>query len=394
MEYIKIKDLDVQISDGNYSSKYPNSSEFISSGIPFIRCNNFFNNSITNKDMYYISKEKHSELLKGHLKTNDVLISTRGNIGQVVIVPEKYNDANINAQIVLLRPGKTLDCRYLMWSLKSGYVQKQMEQNQTGSALKQLPVKRLSEIKVPIEMDINIQKNIADKLDKIFTMINLKKEEMKKIDELIKSQFVEMFGNIKTNDKKWNVYSNLLNYCVFNPKKNEIAEVNKDTMVTFLPMQNVSVDGVINYSIEKKISEVWKGFTYFKENDVLFAKITPCMENGKGAVAKKLKNGIGFGTTEFHVIRPNKEINSVWLYHVLADKDFRKEAGENMTGSAGQKRVPITFLENYKLAIPPIELQNKFAQIVEQIDKQKFEFENSLKKLEELQASLMQEYFG
>lgn len=191
MEYIKIKDLDVQISDGNYSSKYPNSSEFISSGIPFIRCNNFFNNSITDKDMYYISKEKHSELLKGHLKTNDVLISTRGNIGQVVIVPEKYNDANINAQIVLLRPGKALDCRYLMWSLKSGYVQKQMEQNQTGSALKQLPVKRLSEIKVPIEMDINIQKNIADKLDKVFTMINLKKEEMKKIDELIKSQFVK-----------------------------------------------------------------------------------------------------------------------------------------------------------------------------------------------------------
>lgn len=243
-------------------------------------------------------------------------------------------------------------------------------------------------------VDINSQMMIVNKLDKINNLIDCRKKEIEKCDNLIKSQFVEMFGNIKTNDKKWNVYSNLLNYCVFNPKKNEIAEVNKDTMVTFLPMQNVSVDGVINYSIEKKISEVWKGFTYFKENDVLFAKITPCMENGKGAVAKKLKNGIGFGTTEFHVIRPNKEINSVWLYHVLADKDFRKEAGENMTGSAGQKRVPITFLENYKLAIPPIELQNKFAQIVEQIDKQKFEFENSLKKLEELQASLMQEYFG
>ena len=243
-------------------------------------------------------------------------------------------------------------------------------------------------------VDINSQMMIVNKLDKINNLIDCRKKEIEKCDNLIKSQFVEMFGNIKTNDKKWNVYSNLLNYCVFNPKKNEIAEVNKDTMVTFLPMQNVSVDGVINYSIEKKISEVWKGFTYFKENDVLFAKITPCMENGKGAVAKKLKIGIGFGTTEFHVIRPNKEINSVWLYHVLADKDFRKEAGENMTGSAGQKRVPITFLENYKLAIPPIELQNKFAQIVEQIDKQKFEFENSLKKLEELQASLMQEYFG
>lgn len=77
--------------------------------------------------MYYISKQKHSELLKGHLKTNDILISTRGNIGQIVCVPEEYNDANINAQIVLLRPGKTINNRYLMWLLKSNHVQKQIK---------------------------------------------------------------------------------------------------------------------------------------------------------------------------------------------------------------------------------------------------------------------------
>ena len=190
MEHIKIKDLDLSISDGNYSSKYPNSNEFLKVGIPFIRCNNFDNNSITDKDMYYISKEKHSELLKGHLKTNDVLISTRGNIGQIVIVPSKYDDANINAQIVLLRSGKSLYSRYLMWSLKSNYVQKQIQQNQTGSALKQLPVKKLIEIKIPFESNIEIQKNIANKFDALFNMINNKKNQIQKCDELIKSQFV------------------------------------------------------------------------------------------------------------------------------------------------------------------------------------------------------------
>lgn len=181
-----------------------------------------------------------------------------------------------------------------------------------------------------------------------------------------------MFGNVYTNDKEWNMYDKIGNHCILNPKKNEISEINKKTLITFLPMQNVSICGEIDYSIEKTIDDVWKGFTYFKDNDVLFAKITPCMENGKGAVVRKLKNGIGFGTTEFHVIRPKKEINSTWIYYVLADKKFRNNAEKNMTGSAGQKRVPISFIENYKISIPPIELQNKFASIVEQIDKQKF----------------------
>ena len=181
-----------------------------------------------------------------------------------------------------------------------------------------------------------------------------------------------MFGNVYINDKKWNVYDKIGNHCILNPKKNEISEINKNTLITFLPMQNVSVYGELDYSIERTIREVWKGFTYFRDDDVLFAKITPCMENGKGAVARKLKNGIGFGTTEFHVIRPKKEINSIWIYYVLADKKFRSNAEKNMTGSAGQKRVPISFIENYKISIPPIELQNKFADIVEQIDKQKF----------------------
>ena len=322
-------------------------------------------------------------------ENSTVLITCRGATCGNVHLSKPFSYINGNAMSLdNLDESKCLK-EYLYYYLKGT----DLSNSISGSAQPQITIQGLKKINVNL-YDIDTQNKIIKILSRIERLIACKKEEIDNMNLLIKSQFVEMFGNIKTNDKKWNVYSNLLNYCVFNPKKNEIAEVNKDTMVTFLPMQNVSVDGVINYSIEKKISEVWKGFTYFKENDVLFAKITPCMENGKGAVAKKLKNGIGFGTTEFHVIRPNKEINSVWLYHVLADKDFRKEAGENMTGSAGQKRVPITFLENYKLAIPPIELQNKFAQIVEQIDKQKFEFENSLKKLEELQASLMQEYFG
>ena len=96
------------------------------------------------------------------------------------------------------------------------------------------------------------------------------------------------------------------------------------------------------------------------------------MENGKGAVAVDLYNGIGFGSTEFHVLRPIKNMsNPYWLYTLAAFKLFRKEAAANMTGSAGQRRVPARYLENYKVTLPPIELQRRFADFVTQVDKSK-----------------------
>ena len=122
----------------------------------------------------------------------------------------------------------------------------------------------------------------------------------------------------------------------------------------------------------KEYDEVKTGFTYFAENDVLFAKITPCMENGKGAVAKGLHNGIGFGSTEFHVLRPiSGKTDPYWIYTLTAFSQFRMDAASNMTGSAGQRRVPASFLENFRVSLPPIALQEQFAAFVEQTDKSK-----------------------
>ena len=98
------------------------------------------------------------------------------------------------------------------------------------------------------------------------------------------------------------------------------------------------------------------------------------MENGKGCVARKLKNQIGFGSTEFHVLRPIENIStSEWLYRLTTFKSFRKDAENNMTGSAGQRRTPKEFFDKYKVGLPPIDLQNDFASFVQQIDKSKFE---------------------
>ena len=174
-----------------------------------------------------------------------------------------------------------------------------------------------------------------------------------------------------SDDFGWGLVS-LGSVCRINPKKSQDSRLGSGIEVSFVPMPAVTEHGEIDVTTIKEYDEVKTGFTYFAENDVLFAKITPCMENGKGAVAKGLRNGIGFGSTEFHVLRPiSGETNPYWIYMLTAFSQFREDAANNMTGSAGQRRVPASYLENYRVAVPPIELQEQFATFVEQTDKSK-----------------------
>lgn len=162
--------------------------------------------------------------------------------------------------------------------------------------------------------------------------------------------------------------------CQVNPKKGQDKRLVSGLTVSFVPMPAVSDKGEIDPSETREYDTVKTGFTYFAENDVLFAKITPCMENGKGAVARGLYNGIGFGSTEFHVLRPiSGKANPYWLYMLTAFSQFREDAANNMTGSAGQRRVPASFLENYRVSVPPMGLQEQFADYVKQVDKSKFD---------------------
>ena len=213
------------------------------------------------------------------------------------------------------------------------------------------------------------QAKIANVFGKIDYFIKKEKEQLINLDKLVKSRFVELFLQANESFPK----KKLGECTVINPKKSMDTRLKEDLIVSFVPMASVGEDGSIDTSEKKLYREVKSGFTYFIEGDVLFAKITPCMENGKGAVAINLYNGIGFGSTEFHVIRPLEGFtNPVWLYNLSVSKKFRLEAEANMTGSAGQKRTPASFLQNYEIKLPPIELQNQFADFAEQVDKSKF----------------------
>lgn len=183
--------------------------------------------------------------------------------------------------------------------------------------------------------------------------------------------------------------------CTINPPKKQQQHLYNNQLVSFIAMSDVTENGGINVNNEKPYSEVSSGFSYFIENDVLFAKITPCMENGKRAIARGLINGLGVGSTEFHVFRPNTEfVTSDWIYRIISTSKFRKSAERHMTGSAGQKRVPKNFLDDVLIPLPSLEMQKKIAEVLdmaqELIDKRKRQIEL----LDKFLQSLFIEMFG
>ena len=179
--------------------------------------------------------------------------------------------------------------------------------------------------------------------------------------------------------------------CSINPKS---ARYDDDFEVSFIPMQSVGETGTIDTSMVKPYFEVKKGYTGFIEGDVLFAKITPCMENGKGAIAAGLCNGVGYGSTEFHVLRPSESITAKWLYYLTSWDVFRKECERNMTGSAGQKRVPAKYLESYRVHVPSHSEQVRITTILDRICEQIRLHEEMLTEFDRLVKSRFIEMFG
>ena len=181
----RVSEFGFDISDGNYSAKYPKASEFKASGVPFIRANNLKNMTVNDKDMRFISEELHSELKKGHLKKDDILITNRGDIGQTALVPDKFVDSNINAQIVRINTNNRLNKLYLFYFLRLNSIQNQIQNMQTGSALKQLPVNRLNQIEIYYP-STKIQSLIGETLldiDKEILSIETKKEKYQAIKQ-------------------------------------------------------------------------------------------------------------------------------------------------------------------------------------------------------------------
>ncbi|HEB9420691.1 TPA: N-6 DNA methylase [Campylobacter coli] len=391
---------------------------------------------------------------KGIVKQFDILICKDGALtGKIAMVRNEFirKSAMINEHIFLLRCDNIAKQKYLFYILHSYSGQQALKSKITGSAQGGINKTNLESILIP-NADFEIQKQIVAECEKVEEQYNTIRMSVEEYQNLIKAMlqkcgiiednqeyelnsilenlqkleskldfnllfsFIDDFTNARQEDLKkfkefvknikaildtllispkdgWKRIS-LKNeqYIELNPSKKEISKLDENMLVSFIEMASVSDKGYIQSKIDRSLNEVRKGYTYFIENDILIAKITPCMENGKCAIAKNLTNNIGFGSTEFHIFRAKTGLDSSFLFYNLNQQNIREKAALAMTGASGHKRVPISFYENLTISLPPLEIQEKIVQNIELVEQQ-IDFLNlKLEFLEKEKEKILQKY--
>ncbi|HZJ83095.1 MAG TPA: N-6 DNA methylase, partial [Clostridia bacterium] len=241
------------------------------------------------------------------------------------------------------------------------------------------------------------------KMDLENTMIPLldKTEQEKLIDVLLNYQtiidsansIIKKYRPILPRSSDWD-YKRIGDIATINPSRTSISSLKDDSLVSFVPMSTINENNIFFESNEVREKEkVYSGYTYFEEQDVLLAKITPSFENGKGGVAINLKQGIGFGSTELFVIRANKSlVLPEWIYYNLNSKEFLLNGEKAMTGTSGRQRVPKEFVENYLIPVPPLDEQDNIVKSLlaerDYINNNKLLIESLERKIKEVVTNL------
>lgn len=255
-----------------------------------------------------------------------------------------------------------------------------------GPSQKNIDMELFKKFKVPVP-PISVQQEIVSEIEKIeneYISLTISIETYKnKIEDIFNENVI-----ISKSPKE-----KIRMLVEANPSKTELNSYSKDSLISFIEMANISNGGYIINKVDRKLSDVRNGsYTYFLENDIILAKITPCMENGKCAIARGLTNGIGMGSSEFHILRCGDKINNKYLFTYLNRNVIRKEAEQNMTGASGHRRVPITFYENLDIPLPTLDEQKDIVKEIEKYEKKILQAKNNINDLEEKKKKILEKY--
>lgn len=266
-----------------------------------------------------------------------------------------------------------------------------LESKFKGAGLKHISKDGLESILLP-DIEMEEQARICNIMDKVYSEITIKKNEIRKLDLLTKSQFVEMFGNINDNKNDYEIkeLSEVFEFIKDGTHSTPTYTDDKINGIKFLSAKDVT-KGTINWKnikyIPLELHEQLVKRVKPQKDDILLAK------NGTTGVCAKVDTDDVFDIyVSLALLRPKEGVSTDYLVHAI-NNDVTKEQFDRSLKGVGVPNLHLGEIKKVKIIVPPIELQNKFVDIVEEIDKQKFEFEKSIKKLEELQAALMQEYF-
>ena len=381
---MKLKDIG-EIITGNTPSK-KNDEYYSSKDILFIKPGDIEENYITSLKN---SEEYISEKARGKAKIlpeGAVLVTCIGTIGKVGILEK---EATCNQQINAIIPNDKVISKYLAYLIQSK--QKILKLKANAPVVPIINKKDFSEIEINICNKDN-QIKIVKQLDLLKKIIDRRKKQIEELDNIIKSQFVEMFGTPFINEKSWQ--NGHIKDLVSEVRYGTSKPANKNGKYKYLRMNNITYEGKLDLSNLKYIdiseNEIEKYTT--KNGDILFNRTNSRELVGKTCVYNLNEKMVIAG---FVIrVRTNSSANPYFISTYLNTKYLKNKLYNICKNASGQSNINAQELQNIEIYIPPIELQNKFADFVKVIDKQKFEIEKSLKEMENLYNSLMDEYFG
>ncbi len=376
--------------------------QYSKEGVQFLTVTNILEGAVDIDNVKkYISRSEYDRTYKHFtLNKGDIVTACSGGSWGKSAIFDKDDRLILNTSTLRLRFFSDFGFnKYLYFLTKLQYFKDSLSKYTTGQQ-PNYGYYHYSRIPVPLPPLLE-QKRIVEILDEVFATIDKAKANIEKnllnVKELFESYLENVFAN---NTEGW-VHKKLNDVFEIKPPKVEAkSKLRENESVTFLPMEDLNV---LNYEIkpikERKLKEVINGYTYFANDDVLLAKITPCFENGKIGIAKNLINGIGFGSSEYIVFRKKDEVIPEYLYFFLSRNSFRDEGSKRMTGAVGHKRVPKEFIEEYVIPFPKSKKEqlvvvNKLNQLDVEIKKLLEHYQHKLDNLEELQKSVLQRAFN
>lgn len=362
----------------------------VEKGIPLIRIRDI-KNGISTETNFNGQYDKKYEV-----KAGDLLI---GMDGEFACYEWKGDTALLNQRVCRLQEfSDRVYSRFLFYGINK-YL-KAIEDDTAYATVKHISSRQIENIEIPLPA-LSEQKRIVELLDEAFAAIDKAKTNVEKNLQNAKELFESYLQNVFANKGEDWEEKRLSEVFEIKPSKSEARnKFSENDLVSFLPMEDLNVLAYeIKSTKEKKFKEVVGSYTYFSNEDVLLAKITPCFENGKIGIARNLTNGIGFGSSEYIVFRSKECIIPDYLYFFLSRNSFREEGSKRMTGAVGHKRVSKEFIEEYLIAFPKSIKQQQtlvtiFNRLSSQTKKIEKTYQQKLDDLEELKKSILQKAFS
>lgn len=399
--------VETPVTDGPHETP-----TFLNEGIPFISAEAIKNNKIDFSRMRgYISIEDHQRYSKKYKpRRGDIYMVKAGATTGSVAMVNTDQEFNIWSPLAAIRADadKAIP-RYVFYSMLSRNFFQAIETHWSFGTQQNIGMGIIQNIAIPVPT-LGEQTAIVDYLERKTAQIDAVIAKKKRLIELLREERTAIISQAATKGlnpdapmkessvewlgqvpDEWEV-KRLKFAAKINPSRSEIKSLPGDLEVSFYPMELVGF-GELYEGQKKNLEEVSSGFTYFRDDDVLIAKITPSFENGKGALASGLKNGIGFGTTELHVIRPSSNLDKNFLFYLTYSHGFRHPGTGLMDGTAGQKRVPNEFLIDYLVALPSLPEQKTIVEYLDtktaEIDQMIAHNETQIERLHEYRTALI-----